>query len=206
MKDARKLSLMWLSVCLILSGCMSGELRVREYAVAPDVQQATKPQDDEFYLIGTGDVIGVVVWKEPQLSGPVKVRPDGVVTLPLINEVQVAGLTTAQLRDLLEKKYKDFIASPFVSVRVEAVASSEIFLIGRVARPAPYPATGKDTVIQLIARGGGLTMFANPRNIRIVRRENDRVTEYTVDYDAIVYDHDVKQDIVLKPGDRVIVP
>ena len=205
MKLRKKGLLTWLIVCLIHSGCTAGELRVREYAVSPEPQQATKSQDDEFYLIGTGDVINILVWKEPQLSGPVKVRPDGIVTLPLINEVQIAGLTTAQLRDVLEKKYHEFIASPFVSVRVEAVNSSEIFLIGRVARPAPYPATGSDTVMQLIARAGGLTMFANPRNIRIVRRENNKVTEYTVDYDAIL-NYDVKQDILLKPGDRVIVP
>ena len=194
-----------LGMCLLASACTEGELRIREYTVGPEPPAAAKGQEDEFYVIGPGDVIGVVVWKEPLLTGPAKVRPDGVVTLPLINEVQVSGLTTTQLRDSLEKKYQEFIANPFVTVRVEAVNSSEIFLIGRVAKPAPYPATGNDTVMQLITRAGGLTMFANPRNIRIVRRENNKVTEYTVDYDAIL-NHDVKQDIPLKPGDRIIVP
>jgi polysaccharide biosynthesis/export protein len=193
----------YLLACLLLAAC-ENELRVREYSLAPDTPNPSQPSD-EFYVIGTGDVLGIVVWKEPTLTGSAKVRPDGVITLPLVNEVQVAGLTTGQLRELLERQYQEYIASPFVSVRVEAVTSSEIFLIGRVLKPAPYPALGNDTVFQLISRAGGLTMFANPRNIRVVRRENNKVTEYTVDYDAILR-ADLKQDILLKPGDRVIVP
>jgi polysaccharide biosynthesis/export protein len=197
--------IVWLAMCLLASACTENELRVREYTVGAEPPIVATAESDESYLIGPLDVIGVVVWKEPLLTGSVKVRPDGVVNLPLINEVQVAGLTTTQLRDLLEAKYKDFIANPFVTVRIEAVNSSEIYLIGRVAKPAPYPATGNDTVLQAITRAGGLTAFANPRHIRIVRRENNKVTEFTVDYDAIL-NHDVKQDIQLKPGDRIIVP
>jgi polysaccharide export outer membrane protein len=133
------------------------------------------------------------------------VRPDGFVTLPLVNEVQVVGLTTAQLRDLLQEKYKEFINSPFVTVRVAGIASSEIFLIGEVNSPGAFPASGNDTILQLLTRAGGLSPFADRKNIRIVRREGEKITEYTVDYNAIVKG-DLQQDILLRPGDRIIVP
>jgi len=171
--------------------------------VPADTPDPTKPTD-EFYTIGPGDVLQVAVWKEENLSGTVTVRPDGFVTLPLVNEVQVVGLATAQLRDILEKKYEEFIASPAVMVRVEKIASSEIFLVGEVNSPAAYPATGNDTVLQLLTRAGGLTIFAKRDSIRVVRRMGEKVTEYIVDYDAILKG-DLKQDILLRPGDRIIV-
>ena len=92
-----------------------------------------------------------------------------------------------------------------VTVRVEKIASSEIFLIGEVAQPAAYPVAGNDTVLQLLTRAGGLTPFASRDKIRILRRTGEKVTEYVVDYDAIV-EGDLKQDILLRPGDRIIVP
>ena len=92
-----------------------------------------------------------------------------------------------------------------MTVRVEAIASSEVFLVGQVNRPGPFPLTGNDTLLQLLTRAGGLTIFARRSGIRVIRREGEKVTEYTVDYDAIL-GGDLKQDILLRPGDRVIVP
>jgi len=192
-----------LLILLPLASCGTKELRVQEYQLAKDVPNPATPPD-EFYLIGAGDALDIVVWKEPTISGPVKVRPDGFITVPLINEVQAAGLATGQLRKVLEDKYKEFVASPFVTIRVNEITSSEIFLIGQVVKPGAYPATGHDTVIQLLTRAGGLTIFAERHDIRIVRREGGKLTQYTVDYDAIVKG-DLKQDIVLRPGDRIIV-
>jgi polysaccharide export outer membrane protein len=194
------------SVCLslLLISCGTKELRVKEYSVSADTPNPGKPPG-EFFVIGPGDVLNVQLWKEPTLSGTVKVRPDGFVTLSLVNEVQVVGLTTGQLRKTLEEKYKEFIADPFVTVRVEAIVSSEIFLIGQVNRPGPFPASGNDTIIQLLTRAGGLTIFADRADIRVVRREGDKIKEYIVDYDAILKG-DFKQDILVRPGDRIIVP
>ena len=197
------LSVYFILLLLLLSGCGAKELRKHEFQVPADTPDPTKPTD-EFYTIGPGDVLQVAVWKEENLSGTVTVRPDGFVTLPLVNEVQVVALTTAQLRETLEKKYAEFIASPTVMVRVEKIASSEIFLVGEVNSPAAYPATGNDTVLQLLTRAGGLTIFAKRDSIRIVRRVGEKVTEYIVDYDAIL-EGDLKQDILLRPGDRIIV-
>jgi polysaccharide export outer membrane protein len=190
-------------ILLPIVSCGTKELRVQQYQLPADTPDPAKPPD-EFYVIGPGDALEIVVWKEPTLSGPVKVRPDGFITLPLINEVQAVGMTTGQLRKILEDKYREFVASPFVTIRVAGITSSEIFLIGQVAKPGAYPATGNDTILQLLTRAGGLSIFADRHDIKIVRRAGGKVTEYIVDYDAIVKG-DLKQDILLRPGDRIIV-
>jgi polysaccharide biosynthesis/export protein len=192
---------LFLSVLLI--SCGPKQLRQEEWQVSTDTPDPAKPSA-EFYTIGVGDALDIVVWKEPTLSGPATVRPDGFVTLPLVNEVQVVGLTTAQLRDTLEKKYSDFVVSPSVTVRVATIASNEILLVGEVGSPGVYPLVGNKTLLQLLTRAGGLTTFADRDKIRVVRRAGEKVTEYTVDYDAILKG-DLKQDIILRPGDRVVV-
>jgi len=193
-----------LLVFVCLAGCSTKELRVSEYRVAPDTPNPAKPPE-EFYVIGAGDSIGISVWREPTLSGTVKVRPDGFITLPLLNEVQVVGLTTAQLRKLLEEKYKEFTTDPYVTIRIEGISSTEVFLVGQVSRAGAFPLNGNETILQLLSRVGGLGIFADRSNVRVVRRDGDRITEYIVDYDAILKG-DLRQDILLRPGDRIIVP
>ena len=192
-----------LMVLLSLSACGPSQMRKSEQQLPPEAPDPAKPPE-EFYVIGPGDVLSVIVWKEKPLSGSVTVRPDGFITLPLINEIQVIGLTTAQLRETLTEKYKEFVNDPFVSVRVEKIASSEIFLIGEVQKQGAFPATGNDSLLQLLTRAGGLTPFADRHSIRVIRREGGKLTEYVVDYDAILKG-DLKQDILLRPGDRVVV-
>ena len=190
---------------LALWGCSTKELRIQEYRIPADTPNPAQPPE-EFYVIGYGDSIGINVWKEPQLSSSVTVRPDGYVTLPLINELQVVGLTTAQLRKLLEEKYQEFTTDPFVTISIGGIASAEVFLIGTgTEKNGVYPLRGNETILQLLTRTGGLGIFADRSNIRIVRRERERIVEYIVDYDAIIKG-DLKQDILLRPGDRIIVP
>jgi len=191
-------------IVVLVSGCSTKDLRVQEFRVPADTPDPAKPPE-EFYQIGAGDTLNINVWKEPTLSGPVKVRPDGYVTLPLINEVQVIGQTTGQLRKALEDKYKEFTTDPFVTIRVEGIASSEVFLVGQVGKPGAFPLSGNETLLQLLTRSGGLGVFADRSNIRVVRRDGNKVTEYVVDYDAIIKG-DLKQDVLLRPGDRIIVP
>ncbi len=200
-------SILLMSFILIVGsvlGCATKDLRVQEFQVASDTPDPAKPPE-EFYVIGAGDTLNINVWKEPTLSGTVKVRPDGYITLPLINEVQVAGQTTANLRKTLEDKYKEFTTDPFVTIRVEAIASSEVFLVGQVGKPGAFPLSGNETLLQLLTRAGGLGIFADRSNIRVVRRDGSKLTEYTVDYDSIIKG-DLKQDVLLRPGDRIIVP
>ena len=192
-------------VVTFLFGCATKELRVQEFRISPDTPDPGKPPE-EFYVIGAGDSIGIQVWKEPTLSGQVTVRPDGYVTLPLLNEVQVVGLTTGQLRTLLEQKYKEFTTDPFVTISVGGIASAEVFLIGPgTGKNGAFPLKGNETIMQLLTRSGGLGIFADRSNIRIVRREGPKITEYIVDYDAIIKG-DLKQDLLLRPGDRIIIP
>jgi len=188
----------------VLWGCATKDLRVQEYSVTSDTPDPAKPPE-QFYVIGAGDSLNINVWKEPSLGGAVKVRPDGFITLPLLNEVQVVGLTTGQLRKLLEQRYKEYTTDPFVTIRVEGVASSEVFLVGQVTKPGAYQLAGNDTILQLLTRAGGFSIFADRSNVRLVRREGEKVREYTVDYDAIIKG-DLKQDLLLRPGDRIIVP
>jgi len=192
-----------LSVLITVSGCTK-ELRRTETPVAPEINNPQAP-GEESYVVGPGDVLQVVVWREPSLSGSVTVRPDGFVTLPLVNEVQVVGLKTSELRDTLEKRFREFVTDAYVTVRVEKIASSEVFLIGEVAKAGAYPLLGNDTLIQLLTRAGGLSPFASRHNIRVSRRQGDKVTDFVVDYDAILKG-DLKQDILLRPGDRIVVP
>jgi polysaccharide export outer membrane protein len=187
-----------------VASCSSKELRIHESRLVEGTPDPAGPPE-EFNVIGAGDVLNINVWKEPTLSGTVKVRPDGFVTLPLVNEIQVVGMTTAQLRKVLETRYKEFIVDPSVTVRLETIASSEVFLLGQITRPGAFPLSGNETLLQILARAGGLTVFADRANIRVVRRNRDKITEYIVDYDAIIKG-DVKQDILLRPGDRIIVP
>jgi len=192
------------ALIMIAASCAPKELRVQEFRVAEGTPDPGKPPD-EFYVIGAGDVLSINVWKEPSLTGPVKVRPDGFVTVPLVNEIQVVGLTTAQLRKMLEDKYKEFTVDPFVTIRLESIASSEVFLVGQVGKPGALPLNGNETLLQILTRAGGLTPFADRSNIRVVRRNGDKITEYIADYDGIIKG-DLKQDILLRPGDRIIVP
>lgn len=188
-----------------LDGCATKPLRIQEYRLSPETPDPATPPE-EFYVIGPGDSISIQVWKEPTLSGSVVVRPDGYVTLPLLNEVQIVGLTTGQLRKLLEEKYKEFTTDPFVTISVGGIASAEVFLVGPgTGKNGAYPLRGNETILQLITRTGGLGIFADRSNIRIVRREGSKLTEYIVDYDAIV-NGDLKQDLLLRPGDRIIIP
>jgi polysaccharide export outer membrane protein len=189
----------------VSSGCATKDLRIQEYRISQDAPDPAKPPE-EFYVIGPGDSFSVQVWKEPTLSGGASVRPDGYVTLPLINEIQVVGLTTSQLRKLLEQKYKEFTTDPFVTITVGGIASSEVFLIGSgTGKNGAFPLKGNESILQLITRMGGLGIFADRSNIRIVRREGAKITEYVVDYDAIIKG-DLRQDILLRPGDRIIIP
>lgn len=189
---------------VLCSGCGTKDLRVQEYRLSADIPNPAKPPE-EFYVVGAGDALTISIWKEPNISGSVKVRPDGFVTLPLVNEVQVVGMTTGQLRKILENKYSEFIVDPVVTVRIEGIASSQVFLVGQVKSPGAFPLNGNETLLQILTRAGGLAVFADRSNLRVVRREGDKITEYIADYDAIVKG-DLKQDILLRPGDRIIVP
>lgn len=168
--------------------------------------KTTGPQSTESYLIGSGDVLAIDVWREETLSKEVTVRLDGKMSLPLLEDIQAAGLTCEELKDLLEEKYKDFVDVPEVSVTLLKSGSGRVYLVGKVQSPGEYPLEKKMTLLQAISRAGGLGEWADGSNVRLVRTINKVERQFRVDYDAIVSGKDLSQNIILQPGDTIVVP
>jgi polysaccharide biosynthesis/export protein len=157
------------------------------------------------YLIGAEDVLGVLFWREKDISGDVIVRPDGKITLPLLNDVQAAGLTTDQLRAALTEAAGKFVEDPNVTVVVRQINSRRVFITGQIGKPGPYPLSPGLTVMQLIAMAGGLTEFADSKNIVILRTENGKQLFLRFNYKEVIAGKKLQQNIELKPGDAVAV-
>jgi len=157
------------------------------------------------YTIGPDDVLGIVFWRDADMTQDVTVRPDGNITLPLIRDIQAAGLKPEQLREIITKAAAKFIADPNVTVVVRQINSRNVFITGQVARPGPYPVSGQMTVLHLIAIAGGLTEFANDKDIRINRFEGGQTKSLKFNYREVAEGKKLEQNVVLKPGDTVMV-
>ena len=157
------------------------------------------------YLIGAEDVLGVLFWREKDISGDVIVRPDGKITLPLLNDVQAAGLTTDQLRAALTEAASKYVEDPNVTVVVRQINSRRVFITGQIGKPGPYSLSPGLTVMQLIAMAGGLTEFADSKNIVIIRTENGKQVFLRFNYKEVIAGKKLQQNIELKPGDAVAV-
>jgi polysaccharide export outer membrane protein len=160
----------------------------------------------EGYVIGPEDVLEVVFWRDKDMTAEVTVRPDGRITLPLIDEVDASGKTPEQLRATLMTAAGKYVEDPNVSVVVKAINSRKVFITGQVAKPGAYPLTAPTTVVQLIALAGGLHEFADAKNIIIMRTENGKPVAYPFNYKDVLKRKNLKQNIELKPGDTVVVP
>jgi len=157
------------------------------------------------YVIGPDDILSIVFWRDADMTQEVTVRPDGNITLPLMGDIKAAGLKPTELRDLVAKGAAKFIEDPNVTVVVRQINSRNVFITGGVTRPGPYPVSGQMTVLQLITVAGGLTEFADAKNIRILRTENGQTTFLKFNYNEVQDGKRLDQNIVLKPGDSVMV-
>lgn len=155
------------------------------------------------YVIGPDDRLSIIFWRDPELSADVLVRPDGRISLPLLNDVEAAGLTPEQLRRRLLTAAARFIQEPAATVVVKEIHSRRVFITGQVEKPGEYSLNGRTTVLQLIATAGGLREFVGGKNIVVVRANNVRLK---FNYQAVVKGKDLHQNIQLRPGDTVIVP
>ena len=174
-------------------------------AVAPPaVTAGIKPPAD--YVIGVDDSLEVVYWQDKDMSATVVVRPDGNISLPLVNEIKAAGLTPDQLRTEIARAAAKFVEDPTVSVGVKAINSRKVFITGQVGKPGPYPLMDSTTVLQMLATAGGPSEYAKTDNISIVRRENGKDTRFKFSYKKVSEGKSLEQNIVLKPGDTIIVP
>jgi polysaccharide biosynthesis/export protein len=157
------------------------------------------------YVIGPEDVLHIAVWKEAELTATLPVRPDGKISLPLLNDVPAAGLTAIQLGQSITEKLKKYIADPRVTVVVNQINSKRIYMVGEVAHTGPMPMLPNMTALQALS-SAGLTQFANTKRIYVLRMENGRQQKMPVNYRKLVKGEQMEQNYILQPGDTIVVP
>jgi polysaccharide export outer membrane protein len=175
-----------------------------ESAPAGQNDSTTPPKLPSDYKIGPEDELTISVWHEPELSQGVVVRPDGLITLPLLNDLKVLGLTTDELQVFLTEKLKTLVNDPQVTVIVKAVHSRKVFVVGSVAKQGVYPLGGRKTVLELIAEAGGLGPFAKTRSIYILRGVNGKEIRIPFNYKKALSGKSDNPELL--PGDMVVVP
>lgn len=167
---------------------------------------AKSATDDPTYVIGPEDMLSVAVWKEPDFSSTVPVRPDGKISLPLLGDVEAAGRTPGQLAQDLTGKLKKYIDDPRVTVVVTAINSKRVYILGEVNHPGAMTMSPNMTVLQAISAAGGPTAYANTKKISVLRTEQGKQVKYPFNYKEVVKGNDQAQNIVLKSGDTIVVP
>ncbi len=175
-------------------------------AVPPAAAASKGATDDPNYRIGPLDVLDVSVWKEPDVSRQVPVRPDGKISLPLLNDVQAAGLTPAQLGAQVTEGLGRYMTDPQVTVIVTEINSQRIYMLGEIARPGAYVLLPGMTVLQALSNAGGFTPFSNLKNIHVLRQENGKQNKLFFNYKDVLSGKHTEQNIELKPGDTIVVP
>jgi polysaccharide export outer membrane protein len=197
--------------CLILSLMVSG-VAFCNHSMAAEKTVATAPETkkqgalDSSYIIGPADVLEIQVWKEPDFSRQVLVRPDGKITFPLIGDIKASGMTTLGLKDLLTVKLNSFVDNPEVTVIIVESHSKNFYIIGMVNRPGTYPLGPDMTVLQALSVAGGFGEWAHKDNIRVIRRTDGKEEILSFDYDKVISGKNLDQNILLEPNDTIIVP
>jgi len=159
------------------------------------------------YVIGPDDVLLISYWRNPDMSAEVTVRPDGLISLPLLNEIQAGGLTPEQLRDKISKVSMKYLEdAPTLAIVVKTINSRKVYVTGMVGKPGYYQLTGAMTVVQLLATAGGIQEFADSKNIRVVRNQGGKQVAFTFNWKDFVKGKNLNQNIELKPGDTIVVP
>ena len=158
------------------------------------------------YVIGLGDQLKITVWRNEEISGLVLVRTDGMISVPLVDDIQAEGLTPEQLKVAIVEKLEEFIATPDVTVSVFQANSKRIFMLGEVNSPGPVPILQDMRVTDAISAARGFGQFADRGDVRVIRRQGHDEVEYIFDYEAYVRGRAPGTNILLQPGDTVIVP
>jgi polysaccharide export outer membrane protein len=168
--------------------------------------QSQAAENDAEYKIGPQDVLRIDVWKEPDISRAVPVRPDGKISLPLLNDVQAAGLTAMQLAGVISDGLKKFINNPQVTVSVSEINSRRVYVTGEVTRPGSMPLLPNMTVMQALSTSGGFTQFAKIKNIYVLRVTDGKQEKLPFNYKEVLNGQKPEQNQMLKPGDVIVVP
>jgi polysaccharide biosynthesis/export protein len=194
-----------MAITLLMIG---SQARAQDKAATSDASsKASKAATaDPNYVIGGQDVLDISVWKEAELTRTVPVRPDGKISLPLLNDVQAAGLTPIQLAAQITESLKKFVTNPQVTVIITQINSQRIYILGEVNRAGAYPLLPDMTVLQGLSSAGGFTQFANLKKIYMFRTENGKQVKYPFNYKDVISGKASDENVVLKAGDTIVVP
>lgn len=184
-------------LALLVVSCVGG-------ASAPPPEE--NPFDQSPYVIGAGDMLAIRVWKNPELSVEVPVRPDGKISVPLVDDVQAQGLTAAELKEVIARELAEYVSNPDVTVVVRQVNSKRVHVIGEVRRSGPISLAGDQRVVDAISNAGGFSPYADKKSVKVIRRTEDGEKTYGFDYDAYVSGNAPGTNMLLQPGDTVVVP
>ncbi|HEV2402537.1 MAG TPA: polysaccharide biosynthesis/export family protein [Candidatus Sulfotelmatobacter sp.] len=203
MNHARKMAaLLW----IVLLGTMVAQTVAnanQNKSAASEASQEGSSQSD--YVIGADDTLHISVWKEPDLTETLPVRPDGKISMPLLNDIPAAGLTPLQLRDSITEKLKKYIADPRVTIVVTEMKSRRVFVTGEVLHTGPMTLLPHMTALQALAQAG-FNQFANPKAIYILRMQNGKQMKLPFNYKEVIKGNNPQQNIALQPGDTIVVP
>ena len=191
-----------LAALSLAPGVSVAPVRAADASASPQLEQGRVQR----FRIGPEDTLQISVWKNEAMSRTVPVRPDGMVSLPLVNDVEAAGLTPMELRDLLTKKLGEYIPNPEVSVTLTEVRSFKVSVMGEVARPARYELKAWTTVLDVLAMAGGFTQFATRTRIVVLRPNGKTVTRIPFNYSKLIAASADQENFYLQPGDIVLVP
>jgi polysaccharide biosynthesis/export protein len=200
------LFLMCGSACSLLAQSLATEQTAAAPVQAQAAQLAANAHRED-YVIGSEDVLAVNIWKEPEISRTVPVRPDGKITLPLIGDVQASGLTPRKLQDNIAQGLRSYVSSPDVTVIVQEVKSLKFNVVGEIAKPGSYTLTEPMTVLDAIAVGGGLRDFAKGGSIYVLRSNQDGShSKLPFDYKQVIKGKKLSQNVELRSGDTIVIP
>ena len=176
------------------------------FIVSLGTAMAQAPAPESSYRSGPNDILNIFVWKEADLTRDVTVMPDGKITYPLIGEITAQGQTASELKKTITDKLQNFVTAPEVTVIVKESRSQVVYTVGKLTRPGPYPLAPGMTVMQALSAAGGFAEWADTKNIMIIRREGGKEIQLRFNYKEFTSGERLEQNIVLKPGDTLVVP
>jgi polysaccharide export outer membrane protein len=197
-------ALLWIGLGTMMAAGVAAQTANKSPAKPAAAQNV--PVTDPSYKIGPQDVLRIDVWKEAEISRSVPVRPDGKISLPLLNDVQAEGLTAMELSNVISEGLKKYITNPQVTVSISEINSRRVYVTGEVTRPGAFPLLPNMTVLQALTSAGGFTQFARTKKIYVLRSESGRPVKHLFNYNDVVKGNRQEDNIVLQPGDTIVVP
>ena len=207
----KTMGLTFLLACGMAGAVLGAQTAVPSPGTPPSPAGVAPPTTDDpsalpvDYVIGVDDILTIAFWRDEAMSSDVVVRPDGKITLPLLNEIDAVGLRPDELRQRITEAASKIIEGPNVNVIVKQINSRKVYVMGEVAKTGPYPLSGRMDVLQVLTLAGGLTEYANKGDISILRTENGKQTRFKFNYNDVVQGKNLVQNIELKPGDTIVV-